>query len=969
MSTFDFNDIMNLLDGEDFDERPVSVEEFVQSEDFLGLPALSENQYKLIKASSQIYKKSTLVSLYGEEAAEKRFAETMNEVIFQLGKGTLVGTSMVYSKDFGYKQVSELLDNYEWQAESIEGTRTATEFFSKGFEDVYRVKTRKGYESVVAAEHRLHAWNRSRHGMTYTMKKPSSLMALSELNVGDILAIKQGWTEPDENIQYSCTPDEARIIGYMIGDGTWMRLSDGRATRSACFTNATESVQDDFVKVLSEKGADFAEYRSGMGCWAVRVNGMSSWMQKHGLIHEYHQKKPWNYEWMRMSDENLGQLLHGVWATDGWLYVQERSNGNISTTAAIELNSESLARGIQTALLRLGVVSKFRHHRKAKGNHSDTYRVEITSLPAILRFLNVAGNITGKEEVCEKIRRVAKKMGKEAATPGIFGDTIESIEYVGHEEIFTCTVDETETYLADCLLHGNSGKGYTSSIACAYIVYLLLCLKDPARYYGKPPGDHIAILNIAINAAQAQNVFFKYFKQRITTSPWFAGKYQPKAGEFEFDKNIFVYSGHSEREAWEGYNVIFVILDEISGFALDSTTGNEQSKTASAVYKMYKQSVVSRFPEFGKVVLLSFPRFKNDFIQQRYNEVIAEKHLVIRNHKFKIDENLPDGVEGNEFDIEWEEDNIVSYRIPRVYALKRPTWEINPLISLDGLMTAFYDDPIDSLSRFACMPPDAIDAFFKDRGKIESAFSTQSSLNEDNSFRESFIPDPEKKYYVHVDLARVHDHAAVALAHVEKWEQRNIGGKLTEPAPVVIVDQVRYWTPSKTKNVDFTEIREYILSLKRRGFNIKLVTFDRWESADTMKYLNERGMKSERLSVAKRHYEDFAMVIAEQRVVGPQIQLLIDELLQLRIMKNDRVDHPRKGSKDLSDAVCGAIYNAIAHTPRGTSETIEVKTLSSISKEVELNKIEESQDSQVIKAPKKKMPQDLEAFLSKISTI
>lgn len=515
-----------------------------------------------------------------------------------------------------------------------------------------------------------------------------------------------------------------------------------------------------------------------------------------------------------------------------------------------------------------------------------------------------------------------------------------------------------------------SGKGYTSSIACAYIVYLLLCLKDPARYYGKPPGDHIAILNIAINAAQAQNVFFKYFKQRITSSPWFIGKYTEKAGEFQFDKNVFVYSGHSEREAWEGYNVIFVILDEISGFALESTSGNEQSKTASAVYKMYKQSVVSRFPEFGKVVLLSFPRFKNDFIQQRYDSVIAEKSTTIRSHLFKVVPDLPDGTEGNEFTIEWEEDNIISYRIPKVFALKRPTWEINPLITLDGLMAAFYDDPIDSLSRFACMPPDAIDAFFKDRAKIELAFSAQSSLNEDNSFRPTFIPDPEKKYYVHVDLARVHDHAAVAMAHVEKWEQRNIGGKMTEPAPVVIVDQVRYWTPTKAKNVDFTEIREYILSLKRRGFNIRLVTFDRWESADTIQYLNEKGMKAERLSVAKKHYEDFAMVVAEQRLVGPSIELLVNELLELMITKKDKVDHPRKGSKDLSDAVCGAIYNCIAHTPRNLDENIEVKTLDSVRREVVENKINDSKLTDgVIRVPRTRIPQELEEFLARISTI
>jgi len=223
-----------------------------------------------------------------------------------------------------------------------------------------------------------------------------------------------------------------------------------------------------------------------------------------------------------------------------------------------------------------------------------------------------------------------------------------------------------------------SGKDYSSTISVARIVYLLLCLKDPASYYGKPPGDTIDILNIAVNAQQANNVFFKGFKTRIELSPWFAGKYDPKASEMKFDKNVNVYSGHSEREAWEGYNVITVILDEISGFAIENTTSHDQAKPADALYDMYRASVMSRFPDYGKIILLSFPRFKNDPIQKFYEGVIAEKEVVIRSKKLKMDEDLPDGTEGNEIIVEWEEDHIKSYLYPKTYALKRPTWEVNP---------------------------------------------------------------------------------------------------------------------------------------------------------------------------------------------------------------------------------------------------------------------------------------------------
>jgi hypothetical protein len=79
------------------------------------------------------------------------------------------------------------------------------------------------------------------------------------------------------------------------------------------------------------------------------------------------------------------------------------------------------------------------------------------------------------------------------------------------------------------------------------------------------------------------------------------------------------------------------------------------------------------------------------------------------------------------------------------------------------------------------------------------------------------------------------------------------------------------------------------------------------------------GMKSETLSVAKKHYDDMVLLVAEERIVGPAISLLTEELLQLRIIR-DKVDHPRKGSKDLADAVCGSIYNAIARTPKNIGE-------------------------------------------------
>ena len=471
-----------------------------------------------------------------------------------------------------------------------------------------------------------------------------------------------------------------------------------------------------------------------------------------------------------------------------------------------------------------------------------------------------------------------------------------------------------------------SGKDFTSTVACSYIVYKLLCLKDPAKYFGKPSGDAIDLINVAINAQQAKNVFFKGFKSKIEKSPWFAGKYNAKADSVEFDKSITVYSGHSERESHEGLNLLLAVLDEISGFASEVGTGNEQGKTADNIYKAFRGSVDSRFPDLGKVVLLSFPRFPGDFISEKYDAVIAEKESVEKTHEFIINPLLPDTDPDNKFQISWDEDHIISYKYPGVFALKRPTWEVNPTRKIDDFMIAFMTDLGDAMMRFACVPTFASDAFFKQAEKVRACMTLRNPIDNFKRFDEAFKPDPTKKYYVHADLAQKHDKCAVAIAHVEKWVNIQVINNYEQVAPIVVVDAVAWWEPKVEGPVNLSEVKQWIQNLRRIGFDIGMVSFDRWQSFDIQNELKQVGMKTDTVSVAKKHYEDMAMLVYEERLAMPAIDLLFDELTQLKIMRNDRVDHPRKKSKDLADAVCGAIFGAISHTPKNTDTEVEVHT-------------------------------------------
>jgi hypothetical protein len=977
MSDF-FLDAFNALSGDEFDERPVDIRTFVESEDWLSAGPmkyrLSEYQYELINAVSQIYYRRTLVDLYGEEEAQERWVKTFREVIMQLGKGNFADYQKYYSVDKGYVDSYALQDG--WMCDSRNGVQPAHPFHDEGPDSIYRVTTKKGYYFDCGPNHKTPTWKDTPHTKAYTLKKGPRDIKAEDLDRGDLIELKVGWSEPEN--PYDVTADEARLIGYMIGDGSFViksRRGNGWDYRNPMFTNATEEVQEDFVRIVESLGGSVTYLRSGKDCWQVRVRGLTKRFISWGLVRAYNEQKPWNDEWLSMSNANMTELIKGVLATDGWISFTApgKTIGTGTTrlwqaTAGIEMTSEECIDGLHLALLKVGVLSKFKKHRdsRCEGKHSTCYRIGVTDTSQVKRLMELLGDVPGKND---RVQRVLSMETKGTHANDRF-DRIESVEYIGEFDRTVCTTVAEEGVLnAGGIITNNSGKDFTSTIAVAYVVYLCLCLSSPTKYFNNASID---IINVAINADQAQRVFFKNFMNHIRVIPWFQGKYDDKRDSVEFDKNVNVYSGHSEREAYEGYNTLIIILDEISGFALENTSGNHKAKTSEEIYNWARGSVTSRFSETGKIVSLSFPRFEDDFIQQKYKEVIADKEVLIRRATLKINPELSDGVEGNEFDIEWEEDHILAYKFPYTFALKRPSWEVNPTKDLQrDYALDFYRNPGDSYGRFACMPSNLEGGFFKEAHKIEKAFCTFNGVNDSGVFLESLQPRPDTRYYVHVDLAQKHDKCAVAMAHVDSWLNIELGPGYTEQQPVVKVDTLRWWTPTKDKSVDFQDVRNHILSLRRRGFDVRLATFDRWNSFDTMNILtNDYGIQTELLSVGKQHYDDFLSVMYEDRLIGPKEEELIKELGELRQVQRGQkvtIDHPAKGNKDLSDAVCGAIFNAVAHTPRDFNRTVEVRSLDDVRREARADEeLKRKQQPTGVIRPPNPIPDELKDYMSRI---
>ncbi len=444
-----------------------------------------------------------------------------------------------------------------------------------------------------------------------------------------------------------------------------------------------------------------------------------------------------------------------------------------------------------------------------------------------------------------------------------------------------------------CQLGKGSGKDHCARITMAYTVYLMHCLRDPLSYYGKATGVYVDLLNLAVNAQQAQRVFFEPFKNLLLASPWFNEQgFEPRVSEiFFFSRPIRCFSGHSESEGWEGYEVMTIILDEISAFKTAAELkGDVRSKgSAAAIYNMSKLSVMSRFPEVGKTILLSFPRYKGDFIQQRYDSC-REK---------------------NE---------------PKTWAIKAATWEVNPTIEREQLESEYIRNPIEARARFECEPPNMEDAFFRDADLVRNAFNIgEDPIDDNGSFKNWFNGSDEFTRFIHVDLALKRDRAALSMVHCPGLKEINTGLGI-EKLPVINVDFIHSWTAQPGSEINFAQVRSMIIDLCRK-FSVAVVSFDQWQSVEMIQSLKAMGINADFHSVKKSDYDTLMTSIYDRRLRGYWNEILVEEeLLKLRLIGGNKIDHPSTGTKDLADALAGAVFQSINNITIDQEIEIEFET-------------------------------------------
>ena len=190
--------------------------------------------------------------------------------------------------------------------------------------------------------------------------------------------------------------------------------------------------------------------------------------------------------------------------------------------------------------------------------------------------------------------------------------------------------DNISTSVNNFILSGARGLG-KSEIAVtvmAYLMYRVMCLKNPLEYFGLKPTERIAFSFMNITEALAYDIGVSKFQNTIQMSPWFMERGTlsgTKNVEYIPNKNIRFMVGSTLQHTL-GVNIIWAALDEVN-FKNGKNISMEQSKIFE-MYSIILERISSRYLVNGRpagmMFLASSKQSQYDFLENYIQKKVEE---------------------------------------------------------------------------------------------------------------------------------------------------------------------------------------------------------------------------------------------------------------------------------------------------------------------------------------------------------
>ena len=349
---------------------------------------------------------------------------------------------------------------------------------------------------------------------------------------------------------------------------------------------------------------------------------------------------------------------------------------------------------------------------------------------------------------------------------------------------------------------------------------------------------------------------------------------------------------------------------------------------ALALYNSISRRRKSRFMSNGKlpglICIVSSKRYPGQFTDQKEAEAREQIQETGRTSIFLYDKTIwevkPDEFSGVWFYI-FIGDNTRKPKILRE-GEKIPD-SIRPFIRRIPveLKDEFERDIMNAMRDIAGVSTLARHPFLMNVEAVSECMDTHKSILSGTTVdftdlqvqaRPKLFSSSKSPRFCHVDLAVTGDSAGLAIGHVLCFKKVNRGDQVEE-FPVIKIDCTLEIVPPKGGEIVFSRIRQVLYKLRELGLNIKWVSFDSFQSTDSLQILQRKGFTVGQQSMDRTNvpYELLKTALYDARVQIPKHEKLFTELKSLeKDAKTGKIDHPSHAgaSKDISDALAGVVY-------------------------------------------------------------
>lgn len=517
------------------------------------------------------------------------------------------------------------------------------------------------------------------------------------------------------------------------------------------------------------------------------------------------------------------------------------------------------------------------------------------------------------------------------------------------EQIFPTNID---TAYNTIVLTGAIGLGKsTIAVICLlYMLYRLLCLKDPYLYYGMQPIDKLSISFMNITLENAKGVAMDKMNQMILSSEWFMAHGEMRGTtnlNFEPEKHIELIAASSNNQVI-GRALFANFTDEVN-FGLTNDVEKLKKKQKQLISQVDAR-MKSRFMRGTYLPTLNIiassknseQSFLEDYIKSK-KENESKNTLIVDEPQWVVDDRKDSPIKfwvavGNKFlanevlpldapDILVEEYRAKGYSMLHVPIGYRENFVENldgALQDIAGIATASSLKYISGMRWNECINEEIKNPFRKEVIEVGDARDDKSQYSD--YFDLDVIPSELKTrpLYIHLDMSISGDKTGIAGT----WIKRKVIAQEGEAQSKSLFYRVAFSVAVKAPKgaqISFEKNKQFIYWLKEKGFNIKKITADTYQSAAVLQDLKAHGFDCDIQSVDRltgegknkicEPYHYFRTTIYDKRLEIYKTSLLTEEVIGLEKLSDGHIDHTTSGinSKDISDALCGSIYEASKH--------------------------------------------------------